>query len=135
MVYVFAFFFGLSLGPLSWNVCAEIFPLHINSKCCAITTCTQWVFQIVIATITPPLLAKVGWITYLFYGSCCILALLWIHVTVPETKRVGLGKPMDELFGADVTDEEEAIMEVSETTALLVHDRLGRRRSSLAAYV
>ena len=41
---------------------------------------------------------------------------------------------MDELFGAeDVPDEEEAIVDVSETTALLVHDR--RRRSSLAAYV
>ena len=41
---------------------------------------------------------------------------------------------MDELFGAEgVADDEEAIVEVSETTALLVHDR--KRRSSLAAYV
>ena len=132
MVYIFSFSFGVSLGPLSWNVCAEIFPLHINSTCCAITTCTQWAFQIVIAAITPPLLAKVGWITYLIYGGFCVLALLWVYVFVPETRGVGVGKPMDELFGADVSDEEEAILEVSETTALLVHDR--RRRSSLAAY-
>lgn len=46
MVYVFAFSFGVSLGPISWNVCSEIFPLHINAKCCAITTCTQWLFQV-----------------------------------------------------------------------------------------
>ena len=64
MVYVFAFFFGVSLGPISWNVCSEvsvlvppyahsinisydkIFPLHLNAKCCAITTCTQWLFQV-----------------------------------------------------------------------------------------
>jgi hypothetical protein len=25
MVYVFAFFFGVSLGPISWNVCSEVF--------------------------------------------------------------------------------------------------------------
>lgn len=133
MVYIFAFFFGVSLGPISWNVCAEIFPLHINARCCAITTCTQWVFQIVIAAITPPLLAEVGWATYLIYAGFCILSFVWVSVFVPETRGVGVGKPMDELFGAeDPSEDEEAILEVSETTALLVHDR--RRRSSLAAY-
>ena len=133
MVYVFAFFFGVSLGPISWNVCAEIFPLHINARCCAITTCTQWVFQIVIAAITPPLLAEVGWATYLIYAGFCILSFIWVSIFVPETRGVGVGKPMDELFGAEPpSEDEEAIMEVSETTALLVHDR--RRRSSLAAF-
>jgi hypothetical protein len=24
MVYLFAFFFGVSLGPISWNVCSEV---------------------------------------------------------------------------------------------------------------
>lgn len=24
----------------------KIFPLHLNAKCCAITTCTQWLFQV-----------------------------------------------------------------------------------------
>lgn len=62
-VYIFAFSFSVSLGPISWNVCSEIFPLHINAKCCAVTTCTQWLFQIVIAYITPRLLASVGWVT------------------------------------------------------------------------
>jgi sugar porter (SP) family MFS transporter len=132
MVYLFAFFFGVSLGPISWNVCAEIFPLHINARCCAITTCTQWVFQIVIAAITPPLLAEVGWATYLIYAGFCILSFLFVSTSVPETRGVGVGKPMDELFGVESSEDEEAIIEVSETTALLVHDR--RRRSSLAAY-
>lgn len=135
MVYLFAFSFGVSLGPISWNVCAEIFPLHINPKCCAITTCTQWVFQIVIAAITPPLLASVGWVTYLIYAIFCICSLVWVSFCVPETRGVGVGKPMDELFNTTddgLDDDEEAIVEVSETTALLVHDR--RRRSSLATY-
>jgi len=133
MVYVFTFFFTVSLGPISWNVCAEIFPLHINSTCCAITTCTQWAFQVVVAAITPPLLAKVGWMTYVVFAGFCLLALVWVAIFVPETRGLGVGEPMDELFGADtlVNDDDEAIEEVSETTALLVHDR--RRRSSLAA--
>ena len=133
MVYIFTFAYGVSLGPISWNVCAEIFPLHINSSCCAITTCTQWAFQIVIAAITPPLLATVGWATYVIYGAFCVVSLLWVGFFVPETRGLGVGRPMDLLFGAyDPATDEEAIVEVSETTALLVHDR--GRRSSLMAY-
>jgi sugar porter (SP) family MFS transporter len=133
MVYVFAFSFGVSLGPISWNVCAEVFPLHINARCCAITTCTQWIFQIVIAAITPPLLAEIGWATYLIYAGFCILSFIWVSTFVPETRGVGVGKAMDELFGSESpSEDEEAIIEVSETTPLLVQDR--RRRSSLAAY-
>lgn len=63
MVYIFAFAFGISLGPISWNVCSEIFPQQVKAGCCAITTSVQWLFQIVIAGITPPLLAHVGWAT------------------------------------------------------------------------
>lgn len=134
MVYTFTFFFTVSLGPISWNVCAEIFPLHINSTCCAVTTCTQWLFQIVIAASVPPLMASTGWVTYLIFGGFCFATLVWVIFCVPETRGLGVGKPMDELFGAEkVADDEEVIEEVSETTALLVHDR--RRRSSLAAFV
>jgi len=53
MVYIFAFAFGVSLRPLPWNICSEIFPAHIKARCCAITTCFQRLFQIAIAGITP----------------------------------------------------------------------------------
>ena len=69
MVYLFAFSFGVSLGPISWNVCSEIFPSQINASCCAVTTCTQWAFQIVIAAVTPHLLTRVGWVTYLLFAG------------------------------------------------------------------
>lgn len=127
-VYLFAFSFGLSLGPISWNICAEIFPLHLNATCCAITVCTQWLFQLLIAAITPPLIAQVGWVTYLIYGGFCVVTLAWVAACVPETKGVAMGRAMDELFGAEVKneDEEEAVEEfmgVDERTGLLGRDR------------
>lgn len=134
MVYIFAFSFAVSLGPISWNVCSEIFPLHINAKCCAITTCTQWLFQIVIAAITPRLLASVGWVTYLVYAGFCGLTLVWVQFGVPETRGVKLGREMDEVFGS-IEGELEEDLEVSETTTLLGKDGgLSRRRGSLSAY-
>ena len=84
--------------------------------------------------MTPALLASVGWATYLIFGMFCFISLLWIVFFAPETRGLGIGKPMDELFGGEtISYDEEAIEEVTEVTALLVHDR--RRRSSLAAYV
>ena len=62
MVYIFALL-SVSLGPLSRNIWSGIFPANIKAKCCAITTCVQWLFQIVIAGIMPHLLASVGWAT------------------------------------------------------------------------
>jgi sugar porter (SP) family MFS transporter len=143
MVYLFAFSFGVSLGPISWNVCAEIFPLHINAKCCAVTTCTQWLFQIVIAYATPHLLASVGWATYLIYALFCIASAVWVQFCVPETRGVPVGKPMDELFGRpegkgpDLEGSFDEVEEVAETTSLLRNQyrmRNEHRRSSVIAY-
>jgi Sugar (and other) transporter len=64
MVYIFAFAFGVSLEPLSWNICSEIFLAHIKAKCCAITTCVQRLFQIAVAGITPHPLASIRWATF-----------------------------------------------------------------------
>lgn len=147
-VYVFSFFFGVSLGPISWNVCGEIFPARISAKCCAVTTFTQWLFQIVVASVTPRLIAGIGWGTYVVYGSCCTVALVWCWLAVPETRGVKLGREMDELFerdsdeatedilGAeDALQDEDMMVEVSETSPLLTTSLKGRRRSSVAFVV
>lgn len=137
MVYIFAFSFGVSLGPISWNVCSEIFPLHINATCCAITVCTQWLFQIVIAGITPRLLASVGWMTYVIYAVFCAISYTFTEFFVPETRGVGLGRPMDELFGKTAKDhmseDAEQTEEVMETAPLLRNEQR-IRRSSLVSY-
>ncbi|CZR54855.1 related to monosaccharide transporter [Phialocephala subalpina] len=131
-VYIFAFSFSVSLGPISWNVCSEIFPLHINAKCCAVTTCTQWLFQIVIAYITPRLLASIGWATYIIYALFCTLTYIWVLFSVPETRNVALGKEMDQVF-AGVKDDFDLEEDV-ETTVLLRAERGGLRRGSFGTY-
>ena len=143
MVYIFAFSFGISLGPISWNVCSEIFPSRLNAKCCMVTTCTQWLFQILIAAITPILLARVGAWTFVLYGVCCVLSLVWCAVCVPETRGVGIGREMDEVFGEGdgggdeegAVEEVEDVMEVSERTSLMGERMKRRRRSSVAIVV
>lgn len=136
MVYIFAFAFGVSLGPISWNVCAEIFPSHINTKACAVTTCVQWLSQILIASITPPLIASIGWGTYVVYGACCVLAFLWCYYFVPETRGIAIGADMDRAFGdspkIDDVPEVVEVEDVDEETPLMAKRR---RRSSVALVV
>jgi len=116
---------------LKYTNAGQIFPLHLNAKCCAITTCTQWLFQIVIASITPRLLASVGWATYLIYAVFCGITLLWVILYVPETRGVAVGVDMDAVFGDTV--EEIAVEEAAETTPLLLQVEQRRRRSSFAS--
>lgn len=115
LVYVFAFAFDVSWGPTSWNVCSEIFPSEVKAPCCTITTSVQWLFQIVISAMTPTLIAKVGCVTYLVLAACGAISYVWVALGVPETRRVKLGKDMDELF----TPQSEVQEGMTEVTALL----------------
>ncbi|KAK5084593.1 hypothetical protein LTR05_005671 [Lithohypha guttulata] len=134
MVYIFAFAFGVSLGPISWNVCSEIFPSHINTRACAVTTCIQWLSQIFIASITPPLIASIGYGTYIFYGVCCVLAFFWCALYVPETRGVALGPEMDRVFG-DAAKDEVAVSEIEDIDEVTPLIGAQRRRSSIALVV
>lgn len=51
---------------------------------------TQWLFNFIIAKLTPIMLAQITYGTYLLFGSCCVLMLLYAVFCVPETKGVPL---------------------------------------------
>jgi len=50
---------------------------------------TQWLFNFVIAKLTPIMLAKITYGTFLVFGSACIVMVVYAVLCVPETK----GKP------------------------------------------
>lgn len=56
----------------------------------AATLMTQWLFNFVIAKLTPIMLADITFGTYLLFGACCVLMLLYAVFCVPETKGVPL---------------------------------------------
>ncbi|KAJ9606715.1 hypothetical protein H2200_008723 [Cladophialophora chaetospira] len=137
-VYIYATAFGVSAGPIAWNVCSEIFPTHLNAKCCAVTTCTQWLFQIIVAAITPILLASIGPMTFVFYGACNVLGMLFYYFLVPETRGIALGQEMSRAFGQEDFKDDGAIEEVEDVddeTPLLRAAERRRRRSSVAIVV
>lgn len=122
LVFTFAFFFGIGHGPVAWNFCAEVFPAHLSTKCCAITTCTQWFFLVVNAIATPFLLTRAGWYTWIIFGCVNAITLVWCILYFPETP---LGETMDAVFEGypkakhDDLEEVEEVIVVGEETPLL----------------
>lgn len=73
-----------------------------------------------------------SYLTSIIFGVSCAIVLVWCYFFVPETRGVGLGRPMDELFGFDSkagADEEEH--EPTERTGLLERPSVGRKLSTI----
>lgn len=51
---------------------------------------TQWLFNFIIAKLTPIMLAEITYGTFLLFGACCAMMLLYAVFCVPETKGVPL---------------------------------------------
>lgn len=62
---------------------------------------TQWLFNFVIAKITPLMLADITYGTFLLFGSACIVMGIWTVFCVPETKGVRL-ESIGELFEGNI---------------------------------
>ncbi|ETS81139.1 hypothetical protein PFICI_06141 [Pestalotiopsis fici W106-1] len=110
--FAFILFFGLSYSPLAWLLPAEVFSTANRSKGVALATCTNWLSNFIVGTATPPMIAAIGYGTYIFYAVFCLLAALWAVFLLPETKGKTL-EQMDEIFGDTANHEEEELMHIA----------------------
>ncbi|KAF2681728.1 general substrate transporter [Lentithecium fluviatile CBS 122367] len=89
-VYLFVVFYSFGWGPVPFILSSECSPNHVRSLVMALALMTQWLFNFVIAKITPLMLADITYGTFLLFGSCCILMGVYAIFCVPETKNVPL---------------------------------------------
>ncbi|KAH6655778.1 general substrate transporter [Truncatella angustata] len=106
-VYIYDINFSYSFAPIGWVLPSEIFNLGNRSKAMAITTSTTWMCNFIIGLVTPDMLDKIGWGTYIFFAAFCLLALVFTFFFVPETKDKSL-EDMDVVFGDTAAHEEKA---------------------------
>lgn len=108
MAFVFILIFGLTYSPLGWALPPEVFPSSSRSKGVALAVAVNWLSNFVVGTETPPMLAGIGYGTYIFFAFWCFMAGVWAVFVVPETKGKTL-EDMDECFG-DTSGQTEAMM-------------------------
>ncbi|GES63080.1 sugar transporter [Aspergillus terreus] len=93
-ICIYIFFFASTWGPGAWVVIGEIFPLPIRSRGVALSTASNWLWNCIIAVITPymvdkdkgDLKAKV----FFIWGSLCATAFVYTYFLIPETKGLTL---------------------------------------------
>ncbi|KAF3917547.1 hypothetical protein AA313_de0201666 [Arthrobotrys entomopaga] len=89
-LFIYIAAFGASWLPLPWLYPAEINPLRTRAKANAVSTCTNWAFNFLIVLVTPIMVDRIGWGTYLFFAcvNACFLPI--IYFWYPETRKRSL---------------------------------------------
>ncbi|KAM3418785.1 hypothetical protein BST61_g4755 [Cercospora zeina] len=99
MVWLFVVFFGYSWGPCAWIVIAEIWPLSQRPYGIALGASSNWLNNFIIGQITPDMLTRITFNTYIIFGLITFTGAAFIWKFFPETKGLSL-EEMDVLFGS-----------------------------------
>jgi MFS family permease len=125
MVYLEAFSFNMSWGPLPWLYIGEIFPNRIREIGVATGAASQWLFNFVMSQITPHAIANIGWRTFLMFAIFNYAIIVYSYFVLKETTGKSL-EEMEVVFGtvdrlptkADEEVESQAGQEVHEATTI-----------------
>ncbi|KAI1400257.1 general substrate transporter [Hypoxylon fuscum] len=102
MVWLFVIHFGYSWGPCSWIIVAEIWPLSSRAYGTSLGASSNWMNNFIVGQVTPIMLNKIGYGTYILFGLLTFMGAGFIWFFVPETKRLTL-EEMDVIFGSEGT--------------------------------
>jgi len=93
-IAIFIFFFASTWGPGAWILIGEIFPLPIRSRGVALSTSSNWLWNTIIAVITPymvgPDKGNLRSNVFFVWGGLCTCAFVYAYFLVPETKGLSL---------------------------------------------
>ena len=103
MNFLFSLFYT-PLGIISWVYPAEIFPVEARALGNAITTFTNWTFNLIFAQLSPVALSRLEFGFFYLFFAFNIIGFISFWFFYPETKGRTL-EQMDELFGDDVAVE------------------------------
>ncbi|MCJ1239854.1 hypothetical protein MMC14_007852 [Varicellaria rhodocarpa] len=93
-ICIYVFFFASTWGPGAWVVIGEVFPLPIRSRGVALSTASNWLWNCIIAVITPYMVGtdkgNLGARVFFIWGSLCTMCFIYAYFLVPETKGLSL---------------------------------------------
>ncbi len=92
LLYIFAF--AISLGPITWIIASEIFPLKTRDVGMTCAILVNWLSVGVVARFSGPIISSQGAVgatkIFFFFAACCLVGLFFVRLFVPETKGVSL---------------------------------------------
>ncbi|KAK4183133.1 general substrate transporter [Podospora australis] len=93
-ICIYIFFFATTWGPGAWVVIGEVFPLPMRAKGVALSTASNWLWNCIIAVITPYMVdgdkGNLGPKVFYIWGTLCCCCFIYAYLLVPETKGLTL---------------------------------------------
>ncbi|KAF2153614.1 putative MFS monosaccharide transporter [Myriangium duriaei CBS 260.36] len=93
-ISIYIFFFATTWGPGAWVVIGEIFPLPIRARGVALSTSSNWLWNTIIAVITPYMVntdkGDLKSSVFFIWGGLCTAAFVYAYFLIPETKGLSL---------------------------------------------
>ncbi|KAJ4289961.1 hypothetical protein N0V88_006762 [Collariella sp. IMI 366227] len=93
-ICIYIFFFATTWGPGAWVVIGEVFPLPIRAKGVALSTASNWLWNCIIAVITPYMVdtdkGNLGPKVFYIWGGLTSCCFIYAYLLVPETKGLTL---------------------------------------------
>ncbi|KAE8449607.1 hypothetical protein EG329_007937 [Mollisiaceae sp. DMI_Dod_QoI] len=96
-LFMFMFFFPLGFLGANFLYSAEIAPQELRIHLSAIGTSAHWLFNFVIAEVTPVAFATIGYRYYIVYACTGMSVLPMVYFLFPETNGRSL-EEMDRIF-------------------------------------
>ncbi|KAG1736514.1 general substrate transporter [Suillus lakei] len=116
-IYLFGISFCLGWGFTPLVLGSEVAPGHLRTAVMAIAAATTWLFTYVIAQITPIMLDRITYGTYLVFGVASFIMAAWAYICIPETT----GYPLEDikyLFEKDIIRRAVSVQELKAVDAL-----------------
>lgn len=124
--------FAATWGPLAYIVTSETYPTRLRGKCIALAVSSNWIWNLIIAIITPYLTdleyANLGAKIVFIWAGCIFVSIFWVYFCVPETKGLTL-EEVDELYRSNIRPwrtsgwQSSATRRVTATPARLLAER------------
>jgi len=86
-IMVYIAFFAIGLGPVTWVIISEIYPLGVRAKAMSLATLANWLFNYILVLTFLDVITWIGvGATFIVFAVLCILAYLFVLKFIPETK-------------------------------------------------
>jgi len=95
--FLYMLIFGGSVNVVPWVWGPEILPLEARTRGTAISVSAHWMWNFCIVMITPVLINRIGWKTYLIFMILLALFVPFVYFCYPETSGLSL-EEIDNLF-------------------------------------
>jgi len=99
-IAIFIFFFATTWGPGAWVLIGEIFPLPIRSRGVGLSTASNWLWNTIIAIITPYMVGtnegNLKSSVFFVWGGLCTPAFVYSYFLIPNQGfDTGTSRPDD----------------------------------------